>query len=169
MEAAATMSVRLSPKGRSILTNDPRRLPGVDMNSPSGRRYRDIVEALIVEFGSSDIERIRELGGLRYSREQVQALVVEGDRRAVDDLIRVTNAISRKENELRQRVAAAPIDRRPLHEKLMHPQPSGGRATEANGVAGRGAAAARIERIRQPGAQAGARPGRHADDDGGDG
>ena len=99
--AAADLETR---KRRSALTNDPRRLPGVDMRSHHGRRFRDIVNVLIAEFGDADVTRLRELGGLKYSLEQVQAAVVAGDSRACEDLVRLSNLITRREAELRARI-----------------------------------------------------------------
>lgn len=91
-------------KARSVLTNDPRRLPGVSMRSPRGRRFRDIVETLMAEFGANcDPVRLRELAGLKFSAEEVQAAVVHGNTRAVEDLVRLSNLICRRENELRAR------------------------------------------------------------------
>lgn len=117
-------------KRRSFLTNDPRRLPGVSMRSSHGRRFRDIVEALLVEFGPhADTARLRELASLKFTLEMTQSLVVGGDQAACDDLVRLSNLIARRESELRHRkAAAAPIDRRPLHERLADMRPVGGAA-----------------------------------------
>lgn len=138
-----------STKSRSAYSNDPCKLPGVNMRSAAGRRYRDIALSLIAEYGVADTVRLRELAGLKFSLEQVQALVVRGDAPARVDLVRLSNLIARRENELRHRasVAAAVKDTRPLHERLMDAKPSGGRVGEAKGVAGRGLAASRIERM----------------------
>ena len=62
----ATVPAR-SRKLRSGLTNNPYRLDGVDMRTERGRRYRDIVDALIAEFGSSNAVALRELAGLKFS------------------------------------------------------------------------------------------------------
>jgi hypothetical protein len=103
---AATDRINLS-KRRSILTNDPRRLPGVDMRSEHGRRFRDIVEALVAEFGPvADTVRLRELAGLKFSLEHVQARAVMGDASACADLVRMSNLIIRREQELRTRIVA---------------------------------------------------------------
>ena len=104
---AATAASSLSRR-RSILTNDPRRLPGVDMSSEHGRRFRDIVEALVVEFGPvADTVRLRELAGLKFSLEHVQARAVTGDLHPLaTDLVRMSNLIIRREQELRTRIVA---------------------------------------------------------------
>lgn len=100
-------------KLRSGLTNDPRRLAGVDMRSAGGRRYRDLVDQLVSRFGDANLEAVRELAGLRFSLEQCQASVVNGDARAREDLVRLLNLIGRREKELgadQQRNPVAPTD-----------------------------------------------------------
>jgi hypothetical protein len=103
---AVTSSNRL-PRRRSIMTNDPRRLDGVDMRTSAGRRYRDIVDQLAIEFGAVNPVALRELAGLRYTLEQTQAAVVAGDARARSDLVRV-NLIARRELSLREAKLALP-------------------------------------------------------------
>ncbi len=98
-------------KLRSGLTNNPYRLDGVDMRSPRGRRYRDIVDALIAEFGSANPVGLRELAGLKFTLEQTQASVVAGDERAREDLVRISNLVARREREMRS--TGAPRDTTP--------------------------------------------------------
>jgi hypothetical protein len=88
-------------KLRSGTTNDPHRLVGVDMRSAGGRRYRDLVDHLVSQFGDANLEAVRELAGLRFTLEQCQASVVNGDARAREDLVRLLNLIGRREKELR--------------------------------------------------------------------
>jgi hypothetical protein len=110
---AVTPSNRL-PRRRSIMTNDPRRLDGIDMRTSAGRRYRDIVDALAVEFGAAvNPVALRELAGLRYTLEQTQAAVVAGDARARSDLVRVSNLIARRELSLRETSAATAAKKLP--------------------------------------------------------
>jgi hypothetical protein len=90
------------------MTNDPRRLDGIDMRTSAGRRYRDIVDALAREFRELvNPVALRKLAGLRYTLEQTQAAVVAGDARARSDLVRVSNLIARRELALRETSAAA--------------------------------------------------------------
>jgi hypothetical protein len=100
------------------------RTPGVDMRSQEGRRYFTIVTELLAEFGDGDPSRIRELAGLKFSLEQIQAEVIGGSQRAREDLVRVSNLIARREGELRTRKAAKAEPARPLHERLMAPRPA---------------------------------------------
>ncbi len=88
-------------KLRSVLTNNPHRLEGVDMRTGRGRRYRDIVDALIVEFGDSNPVGLRELAGLKFSLEETQNSVVNGERGAREDLVRLSNLVARREREMR--------------------------------------------------------------------
>jgi hypothetical protein len=71
------------------------------MRTQRGRRYRDIVDALIAEFGAANSVGLRELAGLKFTLEQTQAAVVAGDQRAREDLVRVSNLVARREKEMR--------------------------------------------------------------------
>jgi hypothetical protein len=71
------------------------------MRTRRGRRYRDIVDAVIEEFGSGNPVALRELAGLRFTLEQIQARVVTGDPRACEDLVRVSNLVARREVVMR--------------------------------------------------------------------
>jgi len=76
-------------------------LDGVDGRSAEGKRYRDLLDSLISEFGSHDPIRLRELAGLKYTQELTQAAAIKGDERAREDLVRLANLISRRESSLR--------------------------------------------------------------------
>jgi hypothetical protein len=106
---------------RAAATNDPRRLPGVDMRSSRGRRFRDLVEALALEFGTADTARLRELASLKFNLEQLQALVVGGDSTASSDLVRLSNLITRREKEMRRIKASSVMPSAPssLLERLV--------------------------------------------------
>jgi hypothetical protein len=94
-------------KLRSGLTNNPYRLDGVDMRTERGRRYRDIVDALIADFGASNRVGLRELAGLKFTLEQTQASVVAGDERAREDLVRISNLVARREAVMREAVPSS--------------------------------------------------------------
>jgi hypothetical protein len=109
-------------KLRSVLTNDPRRLAGISMHTPEGRRFKDIVDAILVEFGDdADVTRVRELASLKFSHEMIQAQVIAGDLAKTDDLVRLSNLIARMERDLRRRkaAAAAAMPRKPLRERIL--------------------------------------------------
>jgi hypothetical protein len=109
------------------MTNDPRRLAGIDMRTSAGRRYRDIVDQLAIEFGAVNPVALRELAGLRYTLEQTQAAVVAGDARARSDLVRVSNLIARRELALREAKLALPASTPSnLHDRLAARYTKGG-------------------------------------------
>ena len=66
-----------------------------------------LLRRLSANSATSDTEAVRELAGLRFAREQVQASAVTGSTpRAAEDLVRVGRLISRLEATLRQVKAA---------------------------------------------------------------
>ena len=92
-----------SPKVRSRVSNSPYRLLGVDMRTGRGRRYRDIVDALVAEFGDANAIGLRELAGLKFTLELIQGDLVTGaNPRAAEDLVRVSNLIARREQSMRE-------------------------------------------------------------------
>jgi hypothetical protein len=91
------------PRRRSIMTNDPRRLDGIDMRTSAGRRYRDIVDALAIEFGVAvNPVALRELAGLRYTLEQT---LPKGIHRSTVSPGRGSTAIGRSASALPERGA----------------------------------------------------------------
>jgi hypothetical protein len=95
------------PRGRSRITNKVRASPlGLDGRSERGRRWRDIIDGLIREYGPSEVDKLRELATLKLSLEATQAAVINGDILRSEDLIRLANAIGRCEKPLRARVRA---------------------------------------------------------------
>jgi hypothetical protein len=89
------------PKLRSRLTNNPCLLPGLDRRTREGRRFYDIALALGEEYPGANPVALRELATLRFTHEREQGLIVSGDRRSAEDLVRLSNAIERKERALR--------------------------------------------------------------------
>jgi hypothetical protein len=89
-----------SSKQRSAVTNSVHRLPGVNMRSAAGRRWRDLVDSVIAQFGDSNTEAILE---------QTQAAAVAGDPKARTDIVRLSRLIEKKESVLRQSALAARV------------------------------------------------------------
>jgi uncharacterized protein (DUF1501 family) len=55
---------------RSRITNRLRESPaGLDGRSERGRRWRDLLEVLIAEYGTADPEKLRETAALKLSLE----------------------------------------------------------------------------------------------------
>jgi hypothetical protein len=109
----AAHSPRLSRARDRPLVGDPRRLDGIDMRTRAGQRYRQVVEALVAEFGSANKIALRELAGLRVALEQTQAAIVAGDTKARTDLVRISNLVARRERELRESSAVAAAKKLP--------------------------------------------------------
>jgi hypothetical protein len=101
-----TSVVERPRKVRSAVTNNPFFLPGVDMRSTRGRRYRDIVTALIADFGDTDTAALRDLATSRLALEDVQAAVIAGNVSAREDMVRIGNLIGRREAALRESAIA---------------------------------------------------------------
>jgi hypothetical protein len=115
-------AARLPPDRLPISkTHNPFKMPGLDMRSEAGRRFRDLAANVIAEHGSSlDPTKVRELAGLRLSVEIAQAALVNGDPKARNDLVRLSNLAKRAERELRENHAftAAKAPATTLHERL---------------------------------------------------
>jgi hypothetical protein len=99
-----TAAVERSPRLRAKVTNNFRKSPaGLDGRSERGRRWRDVLEALIAEYGTAEPEKLRALATLKLSLEATEGAVVAGDILRSEDLVRLANLISRREKELRAR------------------------------------------------------------------
>jgi hypothetical protein len=103
-------AARLPPVRLPISKNhDPFKMAGVDMRSEHGRRFRDLAALVIAQHGPDfDPVKVRELAGLRLSVEIAQAALVNGDPKARNDLVRLSNLAKRAERELRESKRAAP-------------------------------------------------------------
>jgi hypothetical protein len=128
---------------RARRTNSPRGLPvGVDGRSAEARRWRDILEALIVSYGQDDMDKLRSLATLRVSLEVTQAAVLRGDVLRSEDIVRLERLIGQREKELglraRARLATAP---RSLAEYIAAKGSVAGRGSP---VAGEDEAGARV-------------------------
>jgi hypothetical protein len=63
-----------------------------------GKRFADIFDALVVEFGpGADQLRVREIAVLKFELEKAQA----AGTCSLEDVVRVHNLIARRERELR--------------------------------------------------------------------
>jgi hypothetical protein len=92
------------PRARSRVTNSLREsLVGVDGRTERARRYRDLLEGCLAEFGPGEPDKLRALAAMKLSLEATQAAVINGDVLRSEDLVRLANVISRREQELRAR------------------------------------------------------------------
>jgi hypothetical protein len=85
------------------------RLPGLDLRSAEGKKYTSIYREVASEFpAGTAVSRLREIAGLKFALEQIQADVIHrGSSSAREDLVRVSNLISRREQELHTKTSAA--------------------------------------------------------------
>lgn len=103
-----------SKHGRSAMSNGTRLLDGIDGRTIAGRRYRDLAIALaddlggVDHLGEADKALVRQAAALTVKSEAMQAAIVNGD--AVDDeqLVRVTNALTRALTTIRRKTKAKP-------------------------------------------------------------
>ena len=98
----AAITVR-SAKAHTRVTNNLHELHGVDGRSAEGKRYRDLLDSLILEFGAHDPARLREIAMLKFmlEREQVSGACT------LENIVRLHNVIERKERALRASKRAA--------------------------------------------------------------
>jgi hypothetical protein len=92
-------SAKVSLFNRSAITNGKKWLPGVDMRSAQGRRFKDLVRAFTADLGgelsTAEAALVRQAAALTVRVEDIQATLVKGE--AVDDeeLVRLINASAR--------------------------------------------------------------------------
>jgi hypothetical protein len=84
---------------RSAVTNGSKLLVGIDMRSPTARRYRDLVTAFKAEIGGDlsepEMAMVKTAASLSLSAELMQADIVNGKPSNTDDLIRLASEIRR--------------------------------------------------------------------------
>jgi hypothetical protein len=91
------------PRWRRGLRLSDDRIAGLDMRTRQGRRFRQILRAVIAEFGDGDPVRAGEIARLRLIIEKAQTAVIAGDRRVgEEDLVRFSNVRARLEREMRE-------------------------------------------------------------------
>jgi hypothetical protein len=67
----------------SYHAQNPHAIVGVDGRCQEARRFRDITDALVSEYGAEiDPLMLRELAALRLSQEAITIAIINGDRRA---------------------------------------------------------------------------------------
>jgi hypothetical protein len=114
----ATATPQPKKKRRFGRPDVPRPLAGLDMRSQEAKVFLARLDEVTKEFPGGEPSRLREIAGLRVALEQTQLEVLRGNARAREDLVRISNLISRREGELctRQTVRApAPLS---LAERL---------------------------------------------------
>lgn len=111
---------------RSALTNDPLLLRGVDGRSVEARRYRDVAIGLADDLGGQDRLSepskilVRQAAALTVQVEALQSKIVAGEHVDIEQLTRLSNALSRMLHRLgvRRPYARPPS---PLAEHFSRP------------------------------------------------
>jgi hypothetical protein len=107
-----TAAVERSPRLRAKVTNNLWQSPdGLDQRSPRGRRWRDLLDGLIAEYGTAYPEKLRSLAVLKLSLEATQAAVLRGDILRSEDIVRLENLIGRRERKLGAKARAREAER----------------------------------------------------------
>jgi hypothetical protein len=90
---------RSSTTNRSAVTNGSKLLVGIDMRSPTARRFRDLVQAFKAEVGGdlsqTEMAMIKTAASLALSNELRQADLVNGKTVDPDELIRLSSEARR--------------------------------------------------------------------------
>lgn len=81
------------------MTNGSKLLVGIDMRSPTARRFRDLVQAYKAEIGGdlseTETAMIKTAASLSLTAEIMQADIVNGKTVDPDDLIRLSSEVRR--------------------------------------------------------------------------
>jgi len=94
---------------RDKLSNGTRLMPGVDLRTAAGRRYRYLVESYSDEMGAALTEPekalVRQIASLQVHVEQLQGSIVGGREVDADQVIRLSSEHRRLLSQLRGKVA----------------------------------------------------------------
>lgn len=118
MSDTASATPQPKKKRRFGRPDVPRPLAGLDMRSQEAKVFLARLDEVTTEFPFGDPARLREIAGLRVALEQTQLEVLRGNARAREDLVRISNLISRREGELCTRQATKAPAPMTLAEKL---------------------------------------------------
>jgi hypothetical protein len=112
---------------RSATTNDPLLLRGVDGRSMVARRYRDVAIALADDLGGQDKLSepskilVRQAAALTVQVEGLQSKIVSGEDVDVEQLTRLSNALSRMLHRLGLKRAPAKREASTLADHFSRP------------------------------------------------
>jgi hypothetical protein len=99
---------RSSTTNRSAVTNGSKLLVGIDMRSPTARRYRDLVQAFTADIGRklTEFEKamVKQAASLSLTNEMKQAQLVNGGVPVdTDEMIRLSSEVRRILDAIRTR------------------------------------------------------------------
>jgi hypothetical protein len=113
LSGTGAAAVEYSSRSRSRLRNRPFTLPGVDGNSAEGRYYRDLCLDYACEIGDptrlseADATLVRTAAGLAVEAARLQARVVRNEAVDHEQLVRVSNTLTRTLANIRRKSKTA--------------------------------------------------------------
>jgi hypothetical protein len=109
MDGSVAVVVR-SPRNRAHVTNDPRRLSAdCDKRTHAGRLFGDLFDSVAAEFPGADGLRVRQVALLKFELEKARA----AGTLTLEDLVRTSHLIERREKALRLALRQREIERPP--------------------------------------------------------
>jgi hypothetical protein len=112
-------SAAVAPTRRAKQSNDPLRLPNINGNSPTGRRWRDLVRHYADALGEERMRheatraQVGSVVSLTLQSESLQARLARGETVDSDQIIRTANALRR---------AVKGLGLKPAHAKASTPR-----------------------------------------------
>lgn len=103
---------------RSAVSNGSRLLSGVDGRSALARRFRDLVKEYTSELGGEDImtapmtAMVRQAAAVTVETERMQAAIVRGEDVDAEQLVRLTNTLTRLMTNLKAKAKLAKASKR---------------------------------------------------------
>lgn len=105
---------------RSAVTNGSKLLVGIDMRSPTARRFRDLVQAYTAEIGGdlsqTEMAMVKTAASLAIQAELMQADIVNGKMVDSGDLIRLSSEARR----ILDAIGAKAGKRKPAAHQTLH-------------------------------------------------
>jgi hypothetical protein len=92
--------------GKSRITNGRDILPGVDLRSPTARRYRDLVQIIAADQGGAEhmsesrMQLIRRFAAAACLAEQMEARIVAGEKIDLEEHAKLSSTLVRIVNHL---------------------------------------------------------------------
>ena len=103
LQTASITPVRAKRRRKLVV-----RFDGVDMRSRQARRLKAILADLVAQFGDDDLNTLRTIAANQLALEQLQADALAGRMSAIEQSVRLANAIARARAALRSASKAKP-------------------------------------------------------------
>ncbi len=113
LQTASITPVRAKRRRKLVV-----RFDGVDMRSRQARRLKAILADLVAQFGDDDLNTLRTIAANQLALEQLQADALAGRMSAIEQSVRLANAIARARAALRSASRAKPTPGQALADYL---------------------------------------------------